>query len=815
MIEFRKIPNAKAACGESLMKKSVLFAAASATAIALAGGALANGVFAAGDVSMSSPAGEDPAGYFVAPDGTIQYRDVPQIGGLAPTTTLDLPGMPSVTLPVAEPVTPGLASFDTGAPTGNYFDTFDAGSQADASTDFVVETVDGAYAIGTSAAAAPMVSTAPVYSDAPMVSDNSYGGIGSSLDMVDTYDVVTGSQIAAPLSVEPLPSMDQTVDQMVYAAPTMDAAPMAFEAEPMAYEAPAMTYESAPMMVDAPMAVEAAPMAYESAPMAYEPAPMAFESEQFEPAPMTYEAAPMMVESAPMSYESAPLAPQSYETATLSASIEPAPMVETGHSPRAAELPVRVLAGAEYAARGDGFYGPSKIQRSGEGPAAQTAAISIGKSTFVTLPVEASEVIIGDPSVARATLRTAKQLFLVGLKGGSTTATFLDDDGNQILDLQINSNYDLVGLDTVLARSFPNMPISIDTVLGEVIVTGTATSAREADALRDLVRRYLFAAQTAVGAATGSVDEISFIDRITVAVEDQVLVKVRIAEMRRSAIKQFGVDWNFGSNDAIAGAANAAFETAGSISSAFNANGSILGGIAASIGSSFGAQNIATMVNAFEQHNIMRVLAEPTLASVSGENASFLAGGQFPYPTSVDENGQLGYTYRDFGVALEFTPVVLDGGRISLNVSTEISELTSDGSLVAGDVTIPGIATRRANTVVELPSGGTMSIAGLLLQRDSASHAGLPGIKNVPVVGQLFSSTDYLKRETELVILVTPYLVRPGQEKDFRLPTDGFEPASDFDLFLMGRLNKLYGAGDTTAMAAREALKSPFGFILE
>jgi len=211
----------------------------------------------------------------------------------------------------------------------------------------------------------------------------------------------------------------------------------------------------------------------------------------------------------------------------------------------------------------------------------------------------------------------------------------------------------------------------------------------------------------------------------------------------------------------------------------------------------------------------MRTLAEPTLTAVSGETASFLAGGQFPFPTSADD-GEIGFEFRDFGVALEFTPVVVGEGRISLQIATEVSELTTEGAVQINDgLTIPGISVRRANTTVELPSGGTMSIAGMLLQRDSASQNGVPGIKNVPVVGQLFASNEFNRDETELVILVTPYVVKPGQERDFRLPTDGFAPASDMDFYLLGRLHKVYGTGKQDVAAARQALNAPLGFIIE
>lgn len=570
---------------------------------------------------------------------------------------------------------------------------------------------------------------------------------------------------------------------------------------------PGYRLENGTIVLDEPFAT--APMLATPTATTFEatPPPMMVDSVPFDGA-MPMMAAPM-IPTEPLYYEPAPVSISTLPQETVIdnyASLEPAPLMRSG---------------SDFAMDGDGAFGPSTFKRTGEGPAGQNEAIYVGKSTIVELPVEAHEILVADPTRVRAILRTARQIVLIGLQPGQTSITVFDDKGKQVLSLDGNIRFDLRPLRQALATTFPGLPVEIDTVLGDVVVRGAVPSASEAEAVRNLIRRYLFTASQSAGVAT-SIEQIAFIDQISLTSEEQILVKVRIAEMRRSVVKQFGVDFNLASDAALSAATGGLAQNLtdfGSITNAFGVNGAALGGIAANIAGSFESTNFGALVRAFERHNVMRVLAEPTLTAVSGETASFLAGGQFPFPTSV-EDGNIGFSFRDFGVALEFTPVVVGDGRISLTVATEISELTTEGSLNAGNISIPGISVRKANTTVELPSGGTMSIAGMLLQRDANAHTGLPGLKNLPVLGQLFSSTDYQKQETELVILVTPYIVKPGQEKDFRLPTDGFAPASDFDLFVLGRLHKVYGTGETETSnphtaSAKEALKAPFGFILE
>ena len=611
---------------------------------------------------------------------------------------------------------------------------------------------------------------APYAAPAPMVMDAAPAPFVQELSM----EVLTD----ASADVAPAPAYVET-----YAAP----APVEYMPAPPVMQAPPVMMEAytAPPVVEQPMMVEPTPVVYQ------QPAPA--------PTMVEY-AAPVMQEPAPSIVEyAAPVMqqPVSVDYTTLS---DPSPITSIE------ALPMSAPSGLALAGRG---YGSTEIDRGGESDAGQSTDIFVSKSAVLNLPAEASEVSVSDPTAVRAVLRTARQIVLIGLRVGTTNVIVFDSNNKQILNLDVNVRYDLRPLRSALKRNFPNTLIEVDSLLGEVVLTGAASGPGEATEIRNLVRRYLYSAMLGAGTQV-DIEKVDFVDRLATDSDDQVLLKVRVAEMRRSVVRQFGVDWSVATNSA----ANAFVGGLPGAVSALDAITSGSTGLSANISGSIGSTDFGSLVQAFEKHSVMRTLAEPTLTAVSGETASFLAGGQFPFPVSVDE-GEIAYDFRDFGVALEFTPVVVGDGRISLQIATEVSELTNEGALDTGLIRIPGISIRRANTTVELPSGGTMSIAGMLLQRDSADQVGVPGLKNVPVVGQLFSSNEYQKDETELVILVTPYIVKPGQERDFRLPTDGFAPASDMDFYLLGRLHKVYGTGDQDVAAARQALNAPLGFIIE
>ena len=628
------------------------------------------------------------------------------------------------------------------------------------------------------------------------------------------------SNVAAPGSAAPLSGLIASEPSYVTAEPIRDVA-VELPAAPIDYApTPALQELSMEVLVDA--SADVAPVTTytetHSAPLAVE----------YIPAPVVTE--PVIVDhSVPAPIVAEPVVVEQYATEPVAYTPPPAPIVEHVEAPVTVDyatlssaaplasieaLPVAAPSGLSFAGRGDGGYGRSTIDRGGESDAGQSTDIFVSKSAVLNLPAEASEVSVSDPTAVRAVLRTARQIVLIGLRVGSTNVIIFDENNKQILNLDVNVRYDLRPLRAALKKNFPDTLIEVDTLLGEVVLTGAASDPAEAAEIRNLVRRYLFSAMLGAG-IDADPSTIEFVDRLATDSDDQILLKVRVAEMSRTVVRTFGVDWSVANAAAVGTSVGGIGGGTGIGSSLFDFAQSSGTGLLAGLSGSIGNTDFGSLVEAFERHAVMRTLAEPTLTAVSGETASFLAGGQFPIPTS-QEDGEIGFEFRDFGVALEFTPVVVGDGRISLQVATEISEVTAENAVILDSgLTIPGLSVRRANTTVELPSGGTMSIAGMLKQGDSASHAGVPGIKDVPILGQLFSSSEYSKDETELVILVTPYVVKHGQERDFRLPTDGFAPASDIDFFLLGRLHKVYGTGNQDVAAARQALNAPLGFIIE
>jgi len=212
---------------------------------------------------------------------------------------------------------------------------------------------------------------------------------------------------------------------------------------------------------------------------------------------------------------------------------------------------------------------------------------------------------------------------------------------------------------------------------------------------------------------------------------------------------------------------------------------------------------------------VIRILAEPTLTAISGETANFLAGGSFPYPTPpTTAGGAPGFAFQNFGVGLVFTPVVLSEGRISLKVSTEVSELSPENSVTMAGTTIPGLRVRRAETTVEISSGGSLALAGMIQEETKQTISGFPGLMQLPVLGSLFKSRDYRNNQTELMVLVTPYIVRAVAQKELSRTDDGFADPNDQSTVLLGRLNRIYGAAGKTAPPPSE-YHGKYGFILD
>ena len=420
--------------------------------------------------------------------------------------------------------------------------------------------------------------------------------------------------------------------------------------------------------------------------------------------------------------------------------------------------------------------------------------LGVGKSVAIDLPADIKDVLVADPKIANAVVRSARRVYMIGVAVGQTNIFFFDAQGRQIAGFDIAVTRDLNGVRAAFKRIMPDADIHIEGVGADgIVLSGSAASQAEAQKAYDIAARL-------VGDGTKVVNGIMIRGR------DQVMLKVTVAEVQRDVIKQLGIDLSGSFNY---GTAVVNFNTV----NPFSATGQALSDT--SIAGSF--KNVTATLRAMERAGVIRTLAEPNLTAISGETASFLAGGEFPFVKGT--SGPPSFTptveFKKFGVSLIFTPVVLSEGRISLKVLTEMSELSTEGALsVAGGISIPSLKTRRAETVVEIPSGGSLALAGMIQEQTKQSINGLPGLLRIPILGTLFKSRDYINHNTELMILVTPYVVRAVAQKELARPDDGFADSNDPSAILLGRLNRIYGAhGKTLDPAANYHGK--YGFILD
>ena len=429
-------------------------------------------------------------------------------------------------------------------------------------------------------------------------------------------------------------------------------------------------------------------------------------------------------------------------------------------------------------------------------------SVGVGMSVPVDLPTDAQDVIIADPKIANAIVRSSRKAFVVGVKLGTTNIFFLDAEGRQIVGLAINVGQDLTHMRSTLRQLVPGSDIHAETVGDSVVISGSVSGAAEAQQVIDVAARL-------VG------DEKKVVNALSLRGKDQVHLKVTVAEIQRTALKQLGVNLSaFNTAGTVTGPAGGLMNSGGFLFGAltqgsFKATGTTpTSNITLGSSSSMGTSTAA--IRALEENGLFRTLAEPTLTAISGEQAKFLAGGEFPIPAGRDSTGNITIEYKPFGVSLAFTPVVLSEGRISLRVGTEVSEISSEVSVTLANISVPGLRIRRADTTIELPSGGSMIIGGLLQEQTRQVVSGQPGLMNLPVLGALFRSRDYQRGQTEIVVIATPYIVKPTSVNNLKRPDDNFNDAGDPAALLMGRLNAIYGTGSRPSQ--KPAYNGSFGF---
>lgn len=476
--------------------------------------------------------------------------------------------------------------------------------------------------------------------------------------------------------------------------------------------------------------------------------------------------------------------------------------------------------------------------------------LGLNKSMLVDLPRDVREVMVSNPSQVEAVMKSSTSAYLIGKEPGEANILFIDQHGKQVATLEVTIERDLSALQNLISRLIPGSRVAVETIGDNVVLTGRVRTPIDATRASEIVEGFLGSGDSsgtntaAAGAAAVTINNSSssgrgaggdsagptrVINMIAVEGREQVLLKVSVVEMQRNILSQFGVDLAALINDgnfAFAALSSLPFPVSGALGAAApfltNAAASAAGGgfppgtsgsnATLGLGWQSNESRAQSVLRALEQNGLIHTLAEPNLTTISGETANFLAGGEFPIPVAQQLN-QISVEFKKFGIGLSFTPVVMTEGLISLKISTEVSELSEEGAVVLDRIRIPALKVRRAETVVELPSGGSLVIAGLLSDQSRQAISGYPGLKNLPVIGTLFRSRDFQKKETELVVVVTPYVVKPVARQKLAMPDDGFAWASDLKSDLMGHMNRIYGRDPERAPIG--AFTGDVGFIVD
>ncbi|MBL8884707.1 MAG: type II and III secretion system protein family protein [Hyphomicrobium sp.] len=491
-----------------------------------------------------------------------------------------------------------------------------------------------------------------------------------------------------------------------------------------------------------------------------------------------------------------------------------------------------------------------RVQDTGGAPVRKNIKIGLGKSALIEFPRDVRDVMVSNPAAVDAVVLSANRVFLLARKIGEANAFFFDTTGEQFATFEIFIERETSGLESLLNRLIVGSTIKVEMLNQTVVLTGSVKnptdSVRAANIARQFVNvQYELTSKDKADGATidrfEKSDTETVINMLTVEAEEQVMLKVTVAEVQRSLLKQLGVNLggvinagNFTTtlltenalpltaaaglgtmpllglntkldDQMVCGGADMCVYNQGPGQNAFG-NSGLSGGWNAG-----GGNTVSHAIRALERDGLIRTLAEPNLTAVSGEPANFLAGGEFPIPL-VDNTGQISVSFKKFGVALAFTPIVLSEGRISLKIETEVSELSNQGAITLSGIAIPALKKREAKSTVELPSGGTLALAGLISDDTRQNIDGFPGAKDIPILGTLFRSRDFIKNETELVVIVTPYLVKPTSRQEIAAPGTGLTPATDMKANFLGHLNAIYGKGEALPDGG---LKGDYGYIVE
>jgi len=437
--------------------------------------------------------------------------------------------------------------------------------------------------------------------------------------------------------------------------------------------------------------------------------------------------------------------------------------------------------------------------------------VEMSGGELIELARPAANVFIADPTIADVQAPSGNSIIVFGKKPGTTSLFALDAEGKPLAKMQVVVTYAVAELQHVIQQAVPNGRVNLSSTPTGIVLSGLVPSAEDAEKAREAASRFI-----------GDKEEL--INQLEISGPQQVNLRVRVAEVQRQVTKQLGFNWDtfvepgkftFGlatGRSFLTGGGNI-FSRANPLNQGSATPGSIFGNL------NTNRAQVNTLIDALAEEGLITILAEPNLTAVSGQTASFLAGGEFPIPVAqagASNSTTITIEFKQFGVSLDFIPTVLSGDRISLRVRPEVSQLSNQGAITLTNLTIPALSVRRAETTVELGSGDSFAIAGLIQNNTATDLNKYPGLGDLPVLGPLFRSTNFQRNESELVIIVTPYVVRPANAQAMRLPTDGLFPASDLERIFLGRLNRARGqTGAVNEIGVGGArLQGDAGFII-
>ena len=463
---------------------------------------------------------------------------------------------------------------------------------------------------------------------------------------------------------------------------------------------------------------------------------------------------------------------------------------------------------AAFALLGPASGAPAQAAPKVIAPAGAALQIEVSKGRLIRLDQPATSVFVADPDVADVQVKSPSLVYVFGKAAGETTLYAVGDGDQVLLNATVVVRHNIPRLEEAIHVLNPRSTVSVSTVDDQLVLEGTVFSAAEGEDIRRLAARFV-------------ADPKQLLNKLRVNAPNQVNIRVRIAEMSRSVVKQFGFNWQtmFGAGNFIWGLATGRQFVDVATGLANRAAGQLTADTLNNVGVGYknGRTDVNALLDALENHGLINVLAEPNLSALSGEPASFLAGGEFPIPVP-QSNNTISIDFKKFGVSLNFVATIAEGNRINLHVQPEVSQLTTTGAISIDSITVPALTTRRAETTIELSSGQSFAIAGLLQNNITQNLDKFPWLGDVPVLGSLFRSTAFQRDETELVVIVTPYIVRPTETANrLMTPSDGYVAPSDGRQILNGDVARPQQLRQNAAPATRSGtgLVGPAGFDLD